>query len=109
MAGEGQLQLALCQVPELDCSVGRAGNKKLVHRIDGDAAHPASVATDHLGKLPWMMRPLGLLILSAERDLSVVCREGQGQRVLAASALLPDCDLHRFRLMLALSLRSEGR
>lgn len=105
MAGEGQLQLATCQVPELDGSVGRAGNKKLIHRIYGDAAHPASVATNHLGKLPWVMRPLDLLILSAKRDLSIVCREGQSQRVLAASTLFPDCNLHRFWLL----LRSEGR
>ena len=72
VTGEGQLQLALRQVPELDGSIGRSRDEKLVHRIDGKTAHPASVPADHLGELPWMMRPLCLLMLCAKRDLGVV-------------------------------------
>lgn len=53
VAGEGELELARGEVPDLDDSVACAGGEPLVPGLDGDGADPAEVTRDDAGELPY--------------------------------------------------------
>mmetsp|Transcript_64032 Transcript_64032/g.164776 ORF Transcript_64032/g.164776 Transcript_64032/m.164776 type:complete len:247 (+) Transcript_64032:867-1607(+) len=55
VAGQGQLERAARQVPDLDQAVVARRRKPLVRRVHGDGADPALVARQHAHELPRRM------------------------------------------------------
>lgn len=71
MAGEGELELARGEVPDLDDSVACAGGEPLVPGLDGDGADPAEVTRDDAGELPYW---------NVEDERQSACAEGEMER-----------------------------